>query len=571
MIALEIILALVSAMFVYVGLLAFGTWIFKWRKLGNGSVHEKVAFGFGLFYVLYHLFHVVLEPKQIWIAITIVFSICIFSERRSLVVKLRKINPRNKFLWLVFLILTPFIFRLISPPISDDGLSFYLPQVAWLYEYGLIFNPFLTQYTTMPQGIQILFTLPFGVSGYSGVRFLDAFGALGLLHLIYAESKNLLNEKYSKIFVLIALFLKGTILFLFGTGKIDTWNAYILATGIFAFFKAVNSKNFQNVFIIFSIALTLKYTNWVMLVLPLLLGGYFLFCEKPFLQWIVLMLLPVLFSGSVLIRNQYQVNNTLAPFFSNGSESRYVHNHGPILYENYMDGTPYSSKYNFVNLTLKFLLHPIFIVTFFIGLLIIFRFREMKFSNQVSHAGLLLMLMLVPWLGIFGFSAQPMRFIWPIVLLALIIALLVIKDIQSVRSYPKIYAQIFTGFLGLILLFLAHSKGRNYIFNFFELPNKRLSEWYAHVGKHHYAMSYHIKELGLHHQNIFYEAGVALGAFDVHEYGCFPNQNEFFNRNKGEWSGYDYLLLKGHEKMQLFQKEKVALQYGDYYLIQLKK
>jgi hypothetical protein len=568
LITLEIITGPISAIFFFVGLLALGNWIFKWGKSGNGSTHEKVAIGYGLLYVIYHLFHFILEPKHIWISISTLILICIFSERKSLLMKIKDIYLRSTFVWLVFIILIPFFFRLISPPISNDGLSFYLPQVAWLYEYGLKFNPFLTQYTTMPQGIQILFTLPYGVSGYSGVRFMDAFAALALLHVIYQECRNLLNESYSKIFVLFALLLKGTILFLFGTGKIDTWSTYIFTIGFFAFFKGIHSKNYLNVFIIFSVILSIKYTNWVLMVLPLLWLAYLLFRALPLLQWTFLMQVPLFFAGSVLIRNHIQVNNALSPFFLNGLESRYVHNHGPILYDNPFEITNF--KFENGILIMNYLSHPIFIVSCFFVLFFYFHYRKVQFSNMIRFGIYLFILMMIPWFVIFGSSAQPIRFLWGPILLLFTISLMVWKEIQFAQTFPKKTPLILVCTLGLTLIFFSYFKGRQYVYNFFQLPNKSLSEWYAQVGRHHYAMSYRIKELGLHNQKIFYESRVALGAFEVHEFGRFPDQDEFFNRNKGEWNGYDFLLLNGHSKAQLFQKEEVLLQYNDYYLIQLK-
>ena len=62
-------------------------------------------------------------------------------------------------LFVLFVVFLPFLSRLMSPPTSADGLSFYLPSVEWVYNYGLAFNPYLTGYTTMPMGAEYFYSI----------------------------------------------------------------------------------------------------------------------------------------------------------------------------------------------------------------------------------------------------------------------------------------------------------------------------------------------------------------------------------------------------------------------------
>jgi len=561
---LQLLLSTFSAIFTYFGLFSFGQLIFKWQNLGNGSFHKKIAYGFGGFYLIYHILVGVLEPKWVPIVISAIFFAIIFFQRKEFIRQVFTHKRINKFWLFIFILFTPYFFRLFSPPVSDDGLSFYLPQVAWLYEYGLKFNPYLTQYTTMPQGVQVLFTLPFGLTGYDGIRFLDALGAFSLLHVLYAESKVYLNESLSKIFVLIALLLKGTIFFLFGTGKIDTWNAYITLIGIFAFFKAFKSNDFLIVFVICSISLSIKYTNWLLFLLPLVFFSLKLIRLYSFKILVFIFLIPSFFAGSVLVRNFVQVNNPFAPAYSNNSETRYVHNHGllPKQYSNEIN-------YDKVFFDFNFFFNPLFIFFIVLIFILFLSFRRIKLPKTVLYGFFLLILMMIPWFVVFGVSTQPTRFIWGPILLGILILLMIFKEFQDVDPFSKIKSSIFIGLFSLMLIFLVSKKGGRYIIDFFQLSKKSLPEWYAYVGKQHYAISYKIKDLGLHHQKIFYANTIALGAFEVKDYLCFPTQEKFLSSDYKIDQSFNYVLFYGKNKSQSTYQGAVALQYGDYFLIQI--
>ena len=118
---------------------------------------------------------------------------------------------------------------------------------------------------------------------------------------------------------------------------------------------------------------------------------------------------------------------------------------------------------------------------------------------------------------------------------------------------------------------IIYSKHSFYIVNFFKLPNKSLPEWYSLVGKNHYAISYRFKELGLHHQNVHYQAPVALGAFDVEDYGNIPDQEELARMKLAPDPQGDFVLGMGKEKLASLQKEDIVVQYGDYFIYKLRK
>lgn len=107
--------------------------------------------------------------------------------------------------------------------------------------------------------------------------------------------------------------------------------------------------------------------------------------------------------------------------------------------------------------------------------------------------------------------------------------------------------------------------------NFFKISNHSLSEWYSLAGKNHYAISYRFKEMGLHHEDVHYNVPVALGAFDVDDYGNIPEQEELKRMSTSTILSADFVLDMGIDKLDTLSKEDIVMQYGDYFVYKLRK
>ena len=572
---LEILLSIGAASFVFFGLLGLGNLLVSQTKLNLPDGHGKVAVGFGLFYFLFLVFSLLFSPSLVWYACLLTFLIAIVTQREFILASLSRIQLKDPFIGLLLILFLPYLFRFSGPPVNQDGLSFYLPNVAWIFTKGLEFNPYLTNYTTMPLGIEYLFTVPFGFTGISGIHALDAVGTFALIHLLYSFGKRFFSVQMARVLVLSALLIKGTFFYVFASGKIDSWNTYIVLVGIILFLKSIRSRKVTGAYLIFSIALGIKYTNWLLLLLPL--GYLFIMIaqREKFRNFALLSLIPLFFAGSVMVKNQIQVNNPLAPIFISGSESRFIETHGEIpkeqIQENLENGGGGISS--ILTQLPNALFHPLWLFLIVVAVVFwIVRLQKIVIPIEFVQGFILILLMVLPWFFVFGVSDQPLRFVWAPLLLGLVILLKVLEELlRSKTKILTIFQKIAIGILSVAAVTMIYFKHSFYIFNFFQLPNYSLTEWYSLAGHNHYAISCRFKELGLHHRDVHYQVPVALGAFDVDDYGNIPEQEELERMKLSSDPQGDFVLGMGIEKLDSLQKEDIIAQYGDYFIYKLRK
>tara|TARA_R110002072_G_scaffold250981_1_gene409717 strand:+ start:4695 stop:6413 length:1719 start_codon:yes stop_codon:yes gene_type:complete len=568
----EMLFSLLAAGFTFFGLFSLGNILASTTGLRSINGHGKIALGVGLFSFSFFLFSLFIPPAFVWYAWIFLFALAILTQRNFIVKSLGLIQWSDPFVWVLFVLFLPYIFRLVGLPLSDDGLSFYLPNVAWIFAKGIEFNPYLTNYTLMPLGMEYVFTIPFGFTGIPGVLVFDALGSIALLHLIYTVGKKLFSIRMAQVLVLTALLIKGTLFYLFGTGKIDTWNTYVIVSGIFLFIQNCRKREFTGVFLIFSIALGIKFTNWLLLILPLCYLFYELFRREKFRKVALLAMVPLFFAGSVMIRNQLEVNNPLAPIFLTGNESRFVETHGKmpdeqILVELVNDG---NENLSFMSGLLNDFIFPLGVIL--VALIWVVWFRKVKISIELAQSLILIILMFLPWFIVLGNSNQPLRFIWTPLILGIVILLKAIDEL--LQSKPKLlenFKNIALGVLTLVAFTVVFSKHSFHMVNFFKFSNHSLSEWYSLAGKNHYAISYRFKEMGLHHADVHYKVPVALGAFDVDDYGNIPEQDELSRMSTSTILSADFVIDIGMDKLDTLPQEDIVMQYGDYFVYKLRK
>jgi len=568
----ELVLSVLAATFSFFGLYALGNILAVTTGLRSINGHAKVVLGVGLYSFFFFWFSLLFPPAFVWYAWVFLFALAILTQRTSIVKSLRLIQWSDPFLWLLFVLFLPYIFRMLGPPLSADGLSFYLPNVAWIFAKGIEFNPYLTNYTLMPLGMEYVFTILFGFTGISGVLVFDSLGSIALLHLIYSSGKQLFSIKMAKVLVLSVLLIKGTLFYVFASGKIDTWNTYVIMVGIFHFIINYRKRKFTAVFLIFSIALGIKYTNWLLLLLPLCYLYFELFRREKFRKVALLSLIPLFFAGSVMVRNQLEVNNSLAPIFLTGNESRFVATHGEVPEDQIQDDLAKEGNADlpFITPLVDDFIYPLGL--FLVALIWIVWFRKVKVSVELGQSLILILLMFLPWVIVLGNSNQPFRFIWAPLILGLVIFLKALDEgLRAKSSLLENFQKIAFGVLTLVVFTLVYYKHSFYMVNFFKFSNHSLSEWYSLAGKNHYAISYRFKEMGLHHENVHYKVPVALGAFDVDDYGNIPEQEELKRMSTSTIISADFVLDIGMDKLDTLSKEDIVMQYGDYFVYKLRK
>lgn len=566
------IFSVLAASFTFFGLFALGNILASTTGLHSINGHGKVVLGVGLFSFSFFWFSLLFPPELVWYAWIFLFALAILTQRNSILKSLGLIQWSDPFVWLLFVLFLPYIFRLFGPPLGDDGLSFYLPNVAWIFQKGIEFNPYLTNYTLMPLGIEYVFTIPFGFTGIPGVLVFDALGAIALILLIYTSGKQLFSIRMAQVLVLAVLLIKGTLFYLFGTGKIDTWNTYVIMSGIFLFIQNYRKRELTGAFLIFSIALGIKFTNWLLLILPLCYLCYELFRREKFRKVALLALIPLFFTGSVMLRNQLEVSNPLAPILLTGNESRFVETHGKIPDEQILVDLVNEGNGNlsFIPKLLDDFIYPLGLIL--VALIWVVWFRKVKISVELAQGLILILLMFLPWFIVLGNSNQPLRFIWPPLILVIVIFLKALEEfLQSKPRLLRYFKRIILGVLALTAFTVVFSKHSFYIVNFFKFSNDSLPEWYSLAGKNHYAISYRFKEMGLHHEDVHYKVPVALGAFDVDDYGNIPEQDELSRMSTSIIISADFVIDMGMDKLDTLSKEAIVMQYGDYFVYKLRK
>ena len=498
----EIITGLLSALFAITGIYAIGSLAGRYISTTRFKSHFNVGLGFGVYQILFILLSLFQNAIFTNIASLFLLTISMIFARREIALLYKSIIKLFKkdylVLFVLFVVFLPFLSRLMSPPTSADGLSFYLPSVEWLYNYGLVFNPYLPRYTAMPQGTEYFYTLSYGIGGFSGVRWTDALFTLLLIHLIYSFCRGLMSLVFARLTTILCLLIPGTFFFVFGTGKVDTIGVYIVMMGFAFLITNWKIKQLNSIIVLFSISLGVKYTNWPLIVLPLTFLIFYQLIKQFSFKSIIIAFIPFLFIGPVLIKNKININNPLAPLIYNANQSRYVKSHGSlpesVLNKKVIKKLPGFDKFK-ISKKLKYG------TLFFLGLSIcwiIFRFFPKSALPEAWLWALYLILSLFPWFYSLGFSNQPLRFIWAPIMLTIIASNVLIETFT--RNKTKFNTHLSKGLLAISIITLisvGYIKHGNRIQYFLNSQTMSLESWYSLVGKDHYGFSLKIKDLNI--------------------------------------------------------------------------
>lgn len=558
-----------SALFCLLGAFSLGSQITKivWDK--HTSFHFSFVVGLGIVYCsVFFLFPVPFIYIG-WLLVA-VFFLSIVTSAPKIIKFGEKAFATNRWLWLlVLLLLGPLVFRVLSPPTSFDGMSFYIPNVIWISQNGLSFNDHLPQYSTMPLLTEFYFAINYKLGGIQAIRFSDVLFSLLLLDVLFKIGKSFNNKFFSTLFIAVNLIAPGCIIYVFGTGKVDTLGFYLAALGSYNLFCKWHP---MRAFFYFSVALGVKYTLWVVLLGPLA-GLAIVVLLKTFFPWqrkVWVLCLPLLFAGPVLVKNYFQVNNPLAPLLLNGKETRYVGSHGELPKSKVTEISSKALGGLSIGKDLKLPIPNlntlgIFFFVFFLCLFIFLK-KDRAFLRDI----LFLSLFVVFWLCLFGKTAQPLRFYWPIFLVSIMLGFKWISVMLSRKTFSSRgwFYELCVVLVWIVLGGFFWAKHGNWLPIYIASQSLSMPEWYHKYNRNHYAISAAIAKDNIPIHTICFEERVALGFFSLEDWKYIPDPQAFVERKSCSPEKQCKLISKGRESKLDSSKEKVIYQYGEFVLLQ---
>lgn len=571
---IEIVIGFLTSTFMITGLFSIGSFFNKFLPNTDYKVHIKIGLGFAFIQLFFISISLIGSNVLTNISCLALITASLFYHRNQIRFLLKSffktITSSQIFLLIIFI---PFLFRLMSPPTSYDGLNFYLPSVEWVFHNGLAFNPYLTGYTTMPMGGEYLFSLSYGLGQYSGVRWTDAFFTFLLISLIYSFSKTLMSKNIAKLSVLLCISIESTFFWVFGTGKVDTISTYIMLLGFALLIENWERKNFSLSFVMFCISLSIKYTNWILLILPITLLFLYLIKQKFTLKRILFALIPLLFVIPTVLKNKIQTNNPLAPLIEVSGQSEHVKQHGSLPNKTIIEGNIYNldkDKKEKIISSKSFQL--VFFISACILLIAIIIYLLSKSTFDIKPWFVFFIASLLPWVYFLGYSNQPLRFVW----LLLILGILIVTKFLDIAllNFKKISHVFSVLLLSLTFITLTHTVYSKYgekIKGFWSYQKSDLIEWYEKQGLMKYAFSYQLKQKDFQHKDVFYYNAPTLGAFRLNEYGNLPTDYVLYQNNTSSQTlptnkSFIVINQKTLLKRQL-DTTNILFRKGDYFLI----
>ncbi|MEY3051468.1 MAG: hypothetical protein RLY31_1253 [Bacteroidota bacterium] len=570
-------LGLLAAVFVIGGLWAVGKQAIRWFRWDLTGGHICIGLGFALFYPFFFVF-AGLFPGQAAYFFYACFAVALGISQAEIRELLRRLTLRHlRFVPLVTFLFLPFLFRLFSPPTNFDGVSFYVPAAQWIHHFGLLFNPYLPNYTTMPQGAEYLFSLSYGLGGIPGILLMDSLFTYLLLDLFLSTARSYLSFRWAVVAVCLALLIPETIFFVFGSGKVDTLGTYLFFLGFTLVLRFRDSRRATTPLPVLSAALAVKYTNWILLALPLAVLPLYLLYRRRYRPAVFAALLPLLFTLPTLFRNQAEVNNPFAPLFLTGKETRFLLTHGSMPDEVVPapDRQPMTQKRShtrryhlLVHLFKRYISHGIVGLLLLTGLI--------RAAGRLSMPDfwpwyLFLVLSFAPWYCWLGGSPQPLRFLWPFLLvLILFVTRTAAWWLRQLSPHARTWGAR-SAVAGLLVPLVGYSYYRYGVSipQFFQSLSMPLPAWYAAIGQDYLAASATIQEQGYHHAAVYYLNDVALSFFEPTDYGNLPGPETLLrNIESGGATRTDETYLFGNlgEGRPPAVPDNLIFRFGDYCL-----
>ncbi len=225
--------------------------------------------------------------------------------------------------------------------------------------------------------------------------------------------------------------------YLFGSAKVDMVNVYLMLTAMSLLLQPLDSRRLLVALAIGSIAFSVKYTSWPQLALPVVVAVGILFWRGRKRQAFMGLLIPLLFAGPVMLKNQIQVGNPLAPAVWSPSQRAYLAPHlenewnqvikplgKPVVREKPMLASTW-----FLQASVGYVLYAAFV------LLLPFAIRFRTDLRRFIPLLVLLLLSLGPWHTYVGADPEPRRFTLSFLTAILLIVIYMVSDFSG--KLPK--------------------------------------------------------------------------------------------------------------------------------------
>jgi hypothetical protein len=573
----DIIIAIFASIFTIGSLFSMGKLAFHFVKNDGFDGFVAIGIGFGINHLLFLIVSLFLKGPSAVICMNILhaLSILMFLLRGS------KFYFKSGFsgtaIFVILLIITlPYLFQIASPPMNIDGLSFYLPNTEWVYHRGLSFNPHLTNYTTMPMACEYLFAQAYGMGGRWAVLFTDTtFGALTLF-LCYRTGRILLSPIWTIIFILTILLFPQGILYLLGAAKVDMVNTFLLLSAISLLFRPKITGPLVWILVaLFSISCAIKYLSWLQLIIPISVCILYIWNKQGWRTMMLACLIPLFFTGPVLLKNQLQVGNPLAPLVWNAGQHTYIAAHQGIDLNSILVGEEISAnRSSFLRKVVVKVYTQIGLWLYAIALILLIFARLSGLDlRQLKFPLFFLLGSLIPWHAYVGTSLQPTRFTLPLLILLALIIIFLIMSLTRIhlKRYLHLVGYFFFVFGISLNLFNSYVKHGHYMTRFWDAQKTSLKDWYASDGKYQFAMTQQLVDEGWLEKNIMFLSSLNYGLVPFDKIDKVHTDFDLLKNQRGFQSlvgQYDYVFcrLGDREKYDLMDKE-VIIQVGNYFLL----
>lgn len=528
------------------------------------------------FWFAFWLLHLLLEPGLAYRVLSILFTFFGLFSLWYLRYTFVAFRLRGRDIWPYLLLFAPLLVigvRVAGPPVLSDGLKHYLPSVEWLFYRGLDFNPFLTRYTTMPQAGEYLYSLVWGPGGHAAVRWLDALFAFQMQALLFEAFRRNLNRHLALLLALGLYFLPHSIFWIFGQGKIDALSIGATAAGLFLLLGSERREKPWLVGLMLALPLAIKYTNWVLLVVPWLIFLVDGLVKGQFRKYFLLALLPGFFLGPVLLRNQLLTNNPLAPLLPVQNPKVFVHTHGMSKELRTLESADNPEERRVVEHDL-YLRRKRWKRWFWMGstaLALAFMWGHWRDPNRWYWV-------ILPFLTLYFYASKigpgwfVPRFILPLAVLFFNLFAVLLQKFLEILKVPLIRLVPFTVLLSTFLL--GKELPQQWAARESVVLNERVNwQWYWQRKKALFAFSARLAQSEEKRERIFHTFKPAPGFFSYQEWQHLPTDRQVVENRKQDLNAilkYDYLTINSlsEERLKLLLQGRYEEEWrlGEYAL-----
>jgi hypothetical protein len=559
-----------------VALYAMGRFLLRTLSQDLFGHHVAVALGFGANHLVFLLVSLFLNGPNAVLFMNLLHASAVahlFLAGGGLPLQRLKGDP--SLLVVLSVIFMPYLYRLATPPMNVDTLNFYMPNIEWVYHRGLAFNPHLTAYTTMPMAAEYLFAQSYGLGGRQAVLMTDAVFCILTIMLCHGMARLLMPRPWAFAFILSMMLLPQSYTYLFGSAKVDMVNVYLVLTGMSLLLKPLDSRRMLVSLAIGSIAFSVKYTSWPQLALPVVVAVGILFWRGRKRQAFMGLLIPLLFAGPVMLKNQIQVGNPLAPVVWSPSQRAYLAAHlenewdqvvkplgKPVVREK-----PVLASTWFLQASVGYLLYAAMLLL--LPLAVYLRTELRRFVPLL----LLLPLSLGPWHAIVGAGPEPPRFTLPFLTVILLSLIYMVSDFSG--RLPKAASSTVAWSMAVLValgnLLNSHGVHSDIVTRYRDARDSGVVGMYIADGKGHYAISRVMADSGWLERKVMYLAPLVLGTLSHEEVLKSHTDLEIHlnrRRFKGRAARYDFIYCTKPDIARFGLSDKTVLKdYGHYCLL----